>query len=65
VWADDGGRYILLDGHNRFELCRRHDLAFDIAVIEAVRSLTDAKVWVIKNQFARRNLTGSVAIFEG
>jgi hypothetical protein len=57
VWEDAAGLRILLDGHNRFALCRQHDLAFTVVVIEAVRTLTDAKVWVIKNQFARRNLT--------
>jgi hypothetical protein len=56
VW-DDEGRQILLDGHHRFKLCRQYDLPFDIVEISAVRSLLDAKIWVIQNQMARRNLT--------
>jgi ParB-like chromosome segregation protein Spo0J len=56
VWGDEG-RHILLDGHHRFKLCRQYDLAFDIVVIEAVHSLLDAKIWMLQNQMARRNLT--------
>jgi hypothetical protein len=57
VWWDDKGRQILLDGHHRFKLCRQYDLPFDIVVIEVVHSLLDAKIWMLQNQMARRNLT--------
>jgi len=53
VWLEEN---ILLDGHNRMEMCRRCNIDFQ------VRSLTlpdrnAAKVWIIRNQFGRRNLS--------
>jgi N6-adenosine-specific RNA methylase IME4 len=53
VWAQEG---ILLDGHNRYRVCTKHDIPFDVREI----SLSDrdaAMCWVIRNQFGRRNLT--------
>ena len=53
VWAEEG---FILDGHNRYHICQQHDVPFDVREV----SLPDrdaAKVWVIRNQFARRNLT--------
>jgi len=53
VWEEEA---ILLDGHNRVELCRERGIPYEVRSI----SLPDrdaAKVWVIRNQLARRNLT--------
>lgn len=53
VWQEQG---ILLDGHNRYRLCQQHHIEFDVRQV----SLPDrnaAKVWIIRNQFGRRNLT--------
>jgi N6-adenosine-specific RNA methylase IME4 len=53
IWQKEG---LLLDGHNRVRICREHHIAFDVRKI----SLPDrdaAKVWIIRNQFGRRNLT--------
>jgi hypothetical protein len=46
---------ILIDGHNRHEICTRLDIDFDTVEIE-FDSRDDAKIWIIKNQFGRRNL---------
>jgi hypothetical protein len=63
VWlcgfCDHGERrpWILLDGHTRYDICRAHGIHF--TVVEApswVRTFEDAKVWMIRNQLARRNL---------
>jgi N6-adenosine-specific RNA methylase IME4 len=46
---------LLLDGHNRLEICERLGLPYRTIAIE----LTDfeaAKYWIITNQFGRRNL---------
>lgn len=56
VWQEGG---ILLDGHNRYEICEKHGIPFDIRE-ESFDSIADAMVWVIDNQFARRNLTDPV-----
>jgi hypothetical protein len=50
VW--DG---ILIDGHNRHEICTRNGLPFEtVQMPHADRS--EALVWIIRNQFGRRNL---------
>lgn len=53
VWGPHG---ILLDGHNRLEICRQHSLDFDIREI-FLSDRDAAKAWIIRNQFGRRNLT--------
>lgn len=45
----------IVDGHNRYEICTRHDIPFVTEDID-LDSEDDAKIWIIKNQFGRRNL---------
>jgi N6-adenosine-specific RNA methylase IME4 len=47
---------ILIDGHNRYEICTKHGLVFSIVEKEFADSGT-AKLWMIDNQNGRRNLT--------
>jgi hypothetical protein len=47
---------ILVDGHNRYEICTKHDLPFSI-LEKDFASESHAKEWMILNQFGRRNLT--------
>lgn len=51
VWGD-----ILIDGHNRYEICTRHNIPFETTEM-FFASRDDAKLWMMKNQLARRNLT--------
>jgi len=53
VWGPEG---ILLDGHNRYRICREHDIQFDVREV-FLSSRDAATCWIIKNQFGRRNLT--------
>jgi hypothetical protein len=46
----------IIDGHNRYEICQRHDIPFETKVME-FPSRNDAKIWIIRNQFDRRNLS--------
>ena len=58
VWASKG-TLTLLDGHNRYEICTRLELPFDIEEMRfADRS--HAEEWIIRNQFGRRNLSAYV-----
>lgn len=58
VWASKG-TLTLLDGHNRYEICTRLQLPFDIEEMRfADRS--HAEEWIIRNQFGRRNLAAYV-----
>ena len=50
LWGD-----VLVDGHNRYEICRAHDVAFK-TVQKEFAGRNDALRWIILNQFGRRNL---------
>lgn len=47
---------ILVDGHNRYEIAQKHGLEFKTEEME-FSGRTDAKLWIIKNQLGRRNLS--------
>ena len=53
VWK---GQDILLDGHNRYQICRQKGLEFKTIELE-LANRDEAKAWIIRNQFGRRNLT--------
>ena len=48
--------YILVDGHNRFSVCKKHTIDFQIHLI-TYNSLEEAKGFMIDNQLGRRNLS--------
>jgi hypothetical protein len=47
--------YILVDGHNRYGICLKHNLNFKIHLI-SFNSLNDVRDYMIDNQLGRRNL---------
>lgn len=51
VWND-----ILLDGHNRLKICDDNNIKYKIKEIQ-LKDKSEAEIWIIKNQFARRNLS--------
>lgn len=55
VWASKG-TLTLLDGHNRYEICARLELPFDVHEMR-FGSRDQAADWIDKNQLGRRNLT--------
>jgi phage N-6-adenine-methyltransferase len=54
VWASKG-TLTLLDGHNRYEICTRLGLPFDIHEMR-FKSREEAADWIDRNQLGRRNL---------
>ena len=53
IWRGYG---IIVDGHNRYDICQKHGIAFRVEE----RDFPDrqaVKVWILKNALARRNLT--------
>lgn len=59
VWQ---GPRILLDGHARLDICRRHGVPFRVAEID----LPDREAaiwWILANQLGRRNLTRIAASY--
>ncbi len=56
LWKRGECDYVLIDGHNRFEICGEHDIPYSIK--EMTFSDRDAVMdWIDKNQLGRRNLT--------
>lgn len=51
TWND-----VIVDGHNRYEICKKHGIPFNTLERQFVDK-NDAEIWIIKNQFARRNLS--------
>lgn len=47
---------VLLDGHHRFAIGTTHGIAFTVAE-HACADRDEAKAWIIRHQFGRRNLT--------
>jgi ParB-like chromosome segregation protein Spo0J len=58
VWKDHG---ILLDGHNRFEICERNGISYQVFELP-FSTEAEAKSWMIRNQFGRRNLSDAMRI---
>lgn len=47
---------VLVDGHNRYEICTRHGIAFDVEEMEFA-DRDAAMDWIDANQLGRRNLS--------
>jgi hypothetical protein len=63
VWPiADSDEIILLDGHNRFAICRDHNVSY---VTESVPLIDRAAAidWMIANQLGRRNLSAAQASY--
>lgn len=59
VW--DG---ILIDGHNRFEICTRHDIQFQTRQV-ALADRRAARIWIRNHQMHRRNIPEFVRVEMG
>ena len=46
----------IIDGHNRYAICKKHNIAFGVLEKDNFETETDVKLWMIENQFNRRNL---------
>ncbi len=51
VWGD-----IIIDGHNRYEICKKNNISFKI-LQKTFDNIEQAKDWMDANQLGRRNLT--------
>ena len=47
---------ILIDGHNRYEICKKHDIPFT-TINKDFGSREEALIWIISTQVSRRNLS--------
>ncbi|MFP4095452.1 MAG: hypothetical protein ACLFUB_13250 [Cyclobacteriaceae bacterium] len=62
VWPRNDNELLLIDGHNRLKICRKHQLKFQLAE-KHFDSLEDAKDFMIINQLGRRNLNPQQASY--
>lgn len=52
LWGD-----MLVDGHNRYAICRRHDLPFRTVQSTRFQSIEDVHLWMIDQHLGRRSLS--------
>ncbi|HEV7816038.1 MAG TPA: hypothetical protein VGP06_13185 [Janthinobacterium sp.] len=48
---------VLIDGHNRYAICRQHGIAFKTVQNTSFASLDDVMLWMIDNHLARRSVS--------
>ena len=51
VWKEEG---LLLDGHNRLQICKQHSIPYDIKAI-SLPNRKAALMWILETQLGRRN----------
>lgn len=57
IWACED-QDILIDGHNRYRIIQEHGLDMpDPVYIPGLKTRDDVKLWMIKNQLGRRNIS--------
>ena len=52
LWGD-----VLVDGHNRYGLCRKHGLAFNTVQNPRFQSIEDVHLWMIDQHLGRRSVS--------
>jgi hypothetical protein len=58
----DAAAYILIDGHNRFEICTKFNIDFKIHIVN-YENIDQVKDFMIDNQLGRRNITPEQASY--
>jgi transcriptional regulator with XRE-family HTH domain len=48
---------VLIDGHNRYEICKKHGIEFRTVQNTSFDSIDDVMLWVIENHLARRSVS--------
>jgi hypothetical protein len=64
VWEEpDTGKYIIIDGHNRYKILKKHNIGFKywedykIMYADELPTRDDVKHWMLEQQLGRRNLS--------
>ena len=52
LWGD-----VLIDGHNRYAICKKHGIEFRTVQNNSFQSLEDVMLWMIDNHLARRSVS--------
>ncbi|MCA1323335.1 hypothetical protein [Herbaspirillum sp. alder98] len=48
---------VLVDGHNRFEICSKYELPYQTVQNDSFSSIDDVLLWMIDNQLGRRSVS--------
>jgi DNA-binding XRE family transcriptional regulator len=48
---------LLIDGHNRYGICKKHDIPFNTVQNESFKSIDDVHLWMIDNHLGRRSVS--------
>jgi transcriptional regulator with XRE-family HTH domain len=48
---------VLIDGHNRYDICSRHNIPFRTVQNTSFQSIDDVMLWMIDNHLARRSVS--------
>lgn len=51
VWGD-----VIVDGHNRYEICNKHNIPYEVKSVEFANK-EEAIIWMVRQQLGRRSLT--------
>ena len=46
----------IIDGHHRYTICNKYGISFNVIEKSELETELDVKLWMINNQFSRRNL---------
>lgn len=52
LWGD-----VLVDGHNRYAICRKHNIEFRTVQNLSFKSMDDVRLWMIDNHLGRRSVS--------
>jgi len=52
LWGD-----LLIDGHNRYGICKKHGIAFNTMQNASFKSMDDVHLWMIDNHLGRRSVS--------
>ena len=52
LWGD-----VLIDGHNRYAICRQHGIDFKTVQNDSFATIDDVMLWMIDNHLARRSVS--------
>lgn len=52
LWGD-----VLVDGHNRYRICQKHNIPFETVQNTAFKTMEDVFLWMIDNHLGRRSVS--------
>lgn len=55
LWQQDD-KYYIIDGHNRYRICKQHGINFKTTLLE-LANRQEVVDWMVRNQLGKRNIT--------